>query len=343
MIDLTDYYTASLSEDSIGKPGASRSPLPKGVQVFAEAAFDVRGLIQLAGKGMVGETGIAYPRAVKGIKVNGNGRKLHFLHGTARRAEEGEKIGEYVLHYANGQTTIIPIVYQRHVRDWWFQQGDPIPTDADIAWTGENEASRKLGYKVQLYRYSANNPFPNEEIETIDFVSAMTESAPFLVALTIEPNEHVYEGFSMARINKFCPVEPRSLQAGPDLVDLSQHYTSSPDDNWFCHAGHDLRDLPKGVQVFGGVTFDVRGLIQLAASRTLEITGVVFPEAVTGISVKRIDTFVGIEHGDMVKQHTMCWTKRLISVNTTCSSAVRGWNMNSLLTTESSMPDVPAY
>jgi hypothetical protein len=287
LIDLTDYYTASLDEDWLGKPGASLAPLPKGVQVFAEAAFDVRGLVQLAGKGAIEETRIDFPQAVRGIKINYQGRKLHFLHGTAWSAEQDAKIGEYVLHYANGQTEHIPIVYQRQVRDWWIQESDPIPTDADIAWTGENQASHKLGYNVQIYRYTVNNPFPNEEIKTIDFASAMTESAPFLIALTIEPNEPTYEGFSMARIDDFCPIEPRTLQASPDLVDLTDHYTSSLDDNWFCHAGHDLRDVPRGVQVFGGVAFDARGLIQLAASKSLEVTGVVFPEAVKGIKVNR--------------------------------------------------------
>ncbi|MBN1412549.1 MAG: hypothetical protein JW969_17000 [Spirochaetales bacterium] len=283
LIDLTDYYTASLDEDWLG----DLAPLPKGVRVFAEAAFDVRGLIQLAGKVKIEKTGIDFPQAVRGIKINYKGQRLHFLHGTTGSVKEDTCIGEYVLHYANGRTGTIPIVYQRQVSDWRIQQGDPVPTDADIAWTGVDEASDKPGCNAQLYRYTANNPFPDEEIKTIDFISRMTESAPFLIAITIEPAEHFYEGFSMARIDEFCPITPRSPQAGPELVDLSTHYTSSLEDNWFCHAGHDLRDVPRGVQVLGGVKFDVRGLVQLAASKSLEITGVVFPEAVKGIAVNR--------------------------------------------------------
>ena len=149
----------------------------------------MRGLIQWAGKGAIAETGIDFPRAVQGIKINYTGRKLYFLHGTAWIAVEDTKIGEHVLHYTNGQTKSISIVYQRHVRDWWIHAGDPLPTDADIAWTGENEASHKLGYNIQLYRYTANNLLPNEEIQTIDFISAMTKSAPFLIGITVEPNE----------------------------------------------------------------------------------------------------------------------------------------------------------
>lgn len=285
LVDLADYYTASLDDDWLMKPGANLAALPKGVQAFAEAAFDVRGLIQLAGKGAIEETGIEFPKAVKGIKINYKGRKLHFLHGASWSAEEDAKIGEYVLHYADDRTKSIPIVYQRQVRDWWVQKGDPIPTDADIAWTGENEASHKLGYRVQLYKYTVNNPLLDVEIKTIDFVSEMTGSAPFLIAMTIEPNETVYEGFF--KVGIYNPIVARSPQATPDLVDLSDYYNVSLDDDWFHHAGHDLQDVPKGVQALGGVAFDVRGMIVLGGAQSLEITGVVFPEAVKGIKVDR--------------------------------------------------------
>ena len=265
--------------------GPTSPTLPKGVQAFAKAAFDVRGLIQLAGKGPIEKTGIAFPQSVKGIKIDRKGRKLHFLHGTAWKAEEDAKIGEYVLHYANGQTKSIPILYQRHAKDWWVQESDPLLTDADIAWTGENEASHKLDRKIQVYRYSVNNPLPSEEIKTIDFVSAMTTSAPFLIGITVEPIKPSYEGFKMVTIDN--PIVPRSPKAGPELVDLSNHYNASLDDDWFQHPGHDFQDVPKGVQVLGGVSFDVRGMIQLAGTKSLDVTGVVFPEAVKGIKVNR--------------------------------------------------------
>lgn len=285
MIDLSEYYNVSLDDDWFGKPGANLASLPKGVQAFAEAAFDVRGLIQIAGKAANAESGVDFPQAIKGIKINRTGPKLHFLHGTAWSVEENTKIGEYVLHYANGTSKTIPILYQRHAKDWWIKDGDPVLTDADIAWTGENEAARKLGYNIQLYKYTANNPLPDEEIAALDFVSAMTESGPFLVALTIEPLEPVYEGFKPVTIDN--AIIARSPEAGPNLVDLSDYYNASLDDDWFQHPGHDLQDVPKGVQKLGDVSFDLRGLIQVAASKTLDVTGVVFPEAVKGIPVNR--------------------------------------------------------
>lgn len=282
LIDLTDYYTVALDEDWPGKPEINFSFLPNGVQVFAKTAFDVRGIIRLAGKNVDGNL----PQAVK-TNVNHKGRKLHFLQGTDGCVKEDVKIGEYILHYASGQSRNIPILYQRQVKHAWDHNDKALPTDADIAFTGEMLDTLASDRRIRIYKYTANNPFPAEEIESIDFFSAMTESAPFLIALTIEPNKPVYEGFSMARIDEFCPIAQRSLQATPDMIDLSEYYTSSLDDNWFCHAGHDLRDLPKGVQVLGDITFDVRGLVQLASSKSIDVTGVVFPEAVNHIDIKR--------------------------------------------------------
>ncbi|MDZ7724401.1 MAG: hypothetical protein U5R06_16750 [candidate division KSB1 bacterium] len=283
LIDLTDYYTSALDEDWLGKPKRNLSFLPKGVQVFAKAAFDVRGILQLAGKSTDGN----FSQSGEKIKINRKGRRLHFLHGAVGQADKNVKIGEYILHYTAGQTLHIPILYQRQIMHTWIKNDESLPTDADIAFTSETVDALASDSRVRVYKYTANNPFPGEEIESIDFVSTMTEAAPFLIALTIEPNEPVYEGFSMARIDDFCPIAPRSPEATPDMIDLSEHYTSSLDDNWFCHAGHDLRDLPQGVQMLGNTSFDIRGLVQLASSKSIDVTGVVFPEFVNNIKVDR--------------------------------------------------------
>jgi len=285
LIDLSAYYTSALDDDWLGKPGANLAQLPTGVQAFAGAAFDVRGLIQVAGKGALAKTGRALPPAVEGIEIGRKGRRLHFLHGTAWGAEEGTTIGEYVLHYASGETRRLPIIYQRNAKDWWIEQGDAQLPDADAAWTGDCDAAGGSGYQVEIQRYSANNPFPDDEITTLDFVSAMTHSSPFLIAVTVEPNQPIYEGFKPVTIDN--AIVARSPEAGPDLVDLSRFYDASLDDDWFQHPGHDLQDVPKGVQELGGVRFDVRGLIQLAGAQSLQVTGVVFPEAVRGIPVNR--------------------------------------------------------
>ena len=317
LLDLTGYYTASLDDDWLLKKGANLKSLPKGVQAlpkypthksypegihglakgvsYTKAVFDVRGLIQLAGKQANKETGIDFPKAVKGIKVNFKGTKIHFLQGTGWDVDVDTKIGEYIINYEDGQSRSIPIVYDRSVKDWWIKKGDPIPTDADIAWIGANEAAKKQGFDIQLYRYTVNNPLPDLEIKTIDFVSEFTDSSPFLLAITVEPSETVYEYFDSLSV--YNDIIPRGDEATPDQIDLSDYYNASPDDDWHQHAGHDLHDLPRGLQVFGGVTFDVRGIIQLASgTESLRKTGLALPEEIKGIKVNRKGRSVSFLH-----------------------------------------------
>ncbi|OGO06838.1 MAG: hypothetical protein A2Y73_03320 [Chloroflexi bacterium RBG_13_56_8] len=188
LVDLSKYYTASLDDDWLVSRGANLVPLPKGIQSFASTDFDVRGLIQLAGLNLLREAseGDYYPERVDGISVHLRGRRIQFLHATSWKADEGQEIGEYVVHYANGQTRHIPIRFMESLKDWWAHEGENDPTDAEIAWTDRNEAARRTGGTNMLFKYTWENPLPDVEINTIDYLSHMTTASPFLVAITIE-------------------------------------------------------------------------------------------------------------------------------------------------------------
>jgi len=43
------------------------------------------------------------------------------------------------------------------------------------------------GATLRLYLTSYENPHPDKEVVSVDYVSAMAMAAPFLVAMTIEP------------------------------------------------------------------------------------------------------------------------------------------------------------
>lgn len=266
LTDLTSYYTSSLK-------GGSLDPLPRGVHAFSRAAFDVRGMIQLAGK-----KPSTHPDAIAGIAIHRKGGKFHFLHGAAGRAAEDTVVGSYVLHYANGETKSLPLVYGRNIGDSFSANSGSVLTDADTAWT--NDA-------VQVFKYTVNNPLPGVEIETMDFVSNNTQAAPFLIAMTVEPiqAERTYEWFDSIRA--WNPIAPRDPSASPDQVDLTNYYGTSLNDDWFNHPGHDLHDVPQGLKPFGGVVFDVRGLIVLAGAKSLAVSGLALPEAVLGIPIGR--------------------------------------------------------
>jgi hypothetical protein len=136
---------------------------------------------------MLEVTGTVYPEAVTGIQVNHKGAQLHFLNACFWATEPGTKLGDYVIHYADGQTRTAPIVYGRTIMDWWMHPGGDAPTEAQVVWQGSDPATRSMGMVTQLSDYVWDNPLPDVEISSVDLVSDLAESGPFLVALTVTP------------------------------------------------------------------------------------------------------------------------------------------------------------
>ncbi len=87
-----------------------------------------------------------------------------------------------------------------------------------------------------------------------------------------------------------APGESAALAPAVHCLDLSPHFNDSLDDGWQHQLmpGNNLGTLPRGRQVFGGVAFDVHGIIQLASPQLRRYsTRVQFPEQVRGIQVGR--------------------------------------------------------
>ena len=183
-IDLSTYYNASLFEGwHGGDTNNNLSILPPGLLCFDDRFFDVRGLIQLSGIPLLAQ-GKKYPELVHGIKIGQRCRRLNFLQGSAWKANDGRLLGRYLVHYADGQQKDIPIIYGMDVRDW--NAGNDRTESvkkASVVWKGTNPAN----FPVRLFLSTWNNPLPGIEIGTIDFVSTVADSAPFLVAITAEP------------------------------------------------------------------------------------------------------------------------------------------------------------
>ncbi len=186
LVDLTAHYNTALDDDVHDKPGNNLAAVPKGIQRLAYTLFDIRGLIQLAGCRSAEITHVLYPESVTSIAVHARGRQVHFLQGAAWNAEEGTRIGEYCIHYADGRMEIAPIIYLKNVVDWWVRPGDKPPTEAQVAWSGNNPRTQGLKFSILLCKYTWANPRSDAEIATVNFVSAIVDSAPFLLAITVE-------------------------------------------------------------------------------------------------------------------------------------------------------------
>jgi hypothetical protein len=183
-LDLTGHYNARLTVSwHPGTPGNDLSTLPNGRARLGEVHYDLRGVIQLKGTRLLSP----FPERVTGIPIGQEGRRIHFLHATAFGVPPGTPVGHYLVHFADGAEEEIPIVYGRDVEDWWFEP-DVAGTGAscEVAWTGENAAARLRARGIRLFHTRWDNPRGEVRMETLDFVSALTESGPFLIGVTIE-------------------------------------------------------------------------------------------------------------------------------------------------------------
>jgi hypothetical protein len=162
--------------------------LPTGRQEFGGVVFDVQGLIQLQGQCWV-KRGYILPERVDGIPVHRAAGRVHILHANSGFGDPlGTTVASLVLHYTDGAQATLDIRHRENVLDFWTWGHVTNPTDTNtvVTWSGESPATTRRGFGVRLCRTTFLNPQPGKALETIDYVSAMAGSAPFLVALTVE-------------------------------------------------------------------------------------------------------------------------------------------------------------
>ncbi|MHC1775230.1 MAG: hypothetical protein AB9834_07400 [Lentimicrobium sp.] len=183
LLDLTNYYNAALTDNLHHKPGNTLSDLPSGIREFGKIMFDVRGVIQLAGKRSEEITTLLYPESIREIPVSLKGSAIHFLHASAWNIDaEKIEIGGYFIHYSDGQSVSLPLVYRENIWDWW---GNSSETDQVSAWRGRNERTTSVGQHIRLFQLSWANPFPEKEIQSIGLVSNCKGPGPMVVAISV--------------------------------------------------------------------------------------------------------------------------------------------------------------
>ena len=200
-IDLKPYVNAALTDSPASPAGNydnNLASLPPGVNVYGGVPFDVEGLVQLSGKSLISFFNKNFPVEVDGIAIHQRFKKIHLLHAGdwVDTAEFGTIVAKLVLHYQDGSQRPIDIVAGRDVFEFWsplFTTGaDPkysrMSPDTERAWTGSNRFLEALwpDESLSLYKSTFTNPQPDLTVSTVDYVSTMTATAPFMVGLTVE-------------------------------------------------------------------------------------------------------------------------------------------------------------
>src|SRR5579883_4975 len=174
-VNLKEYANVKLGENlhSDAYPNNNLKALPTGKQKLGDVTFEIgAGILQLGSSQVQGK-----PTKIEGIKVGKPVKMLHFLHGTGFGTDEGTVIGKYVIRYDDKTTAEVEVVYGRDVVDWWAYPDQKAPTQAKVAWEGENEAAAGFNAKIKLYLMSWENPSPAKGVVSIDFLAPDPEQA----------------------------------------------------------------------------------------------------------------------------------------------------------------------
>jgi hypothetical protein len=183
LVDLSQFYNAAFAQT--WHPGVENNTLemlPPGLLQLGGTFFDVRGIVQLSGKRLQNAGG-RFPQQITGIKVGQFCHQLHFLQGAGWAAKDGTRIASYVIHFADGNEDTIPVIYGEDVRDW--NAGGDLSnklTRGRIVWRAVNDAH----FSVRLFKTTWINPSEGSEVASIDYISGMSDAAPFLIAITAQ-------------------------------------------------------------------------------------------------------------------------------------------------------------
>ena len=246
---LTNQKLAAPFGDGIsGNTLASISP---GEHRFLVIPFQIgEGLLQ------VGSTKLQdKPAKIAGIRVDRKLSSLHFLQAVNWVYEKDSPVGSYTIHYADGSSATIPIVYGKDTTTWWKYPNHKTPSAAKVAWKGTNPAASRFGATLWLVMSTWKNPKPDTRVTSIDFASTMdTQCAPFCVAITAEQSAEQTQ----------APAELTKLWGTP--VDPDGDCTFKMDDNARLHI-----KIPGKPHI---LTAEVNGVKENSAPRVLrEIEG----------------------------------------------------------------------
>ena len=162
-------------------------------------SFDVRGLIQLDSGAYEGENVSRsdrgktfgqlakkeFPNRVNGIRVDQMTPLIHFVMAcrTSRGTNSGP-VASIAVHYEDGTQSTIDLIYRDTIGD--FDNGPGLEINLDqVATRNRNPRLGDLQDRI-TWHLAWKNPEPNRKVSHLDFVSSKKNTAPFLIAVTVE-------------------------------------------------------------------------------------------------------------------------------------------------------------
>lgn len=190
-VDLSPYANRGLRDDKaagiVGWTNQGENDmraLPTGRRDFAGIPFFIASPKAAIVLRSSNANNLDLPTEVRGIKIGRRADELFFLHTAAWPSPKPFK---YLVHYEDGTSVEVPVVYGQQVIDWWDDPSRFAEAMARyglfVAWQGENPMRKG----IILPGYEWTNPHPEKVIRDVDF-TLVPESGlgavPVLAAIT---------------------------------------------------------------------------------------------------------------------------------------------------------------
>jgi hypothetical protein len=169
ILDICNYFNILLHDLPRSSDTNNLASLPKGVQKFGGIEFSIAGALHLTR----GSRNLPFPRELHDIAVNQRCSQIHVLHGFVTSESPVENVAQLAVHYGDPHDVPSGTV--------------PLPCEGSpVAWQTTVRVKGLKDRSLVVYRSTWDNPQPAKTVATLSFVSAMTEAAPFLLAITLE-------------------------------------------------------------------------------------------------------------------------------------------------------------
>ena len=186
-ISLKPYANAKIVDTQwwTGNPGASDLEelleiAQDGYEFEGPGGEPVQFKVEDANLRIHGTNAAANPKQIEGIKIEMKGKFVYFLHMTGWQAE-GAPSYKFVMNYDDGRNEELLMESHFNSDDWCHIPAVLEDENSEQIWT---EPGVTCG-TVSVIATKWENPHPNKQIKTIDFVSLETAAVPGLFAITL--------------------------------------------------------------------------------------------------------------------------------------------------------------
>jgi hypothetical protein len=168
ILDICEHFNIPLHELRGNYNRDNLASLPQGLQEFGGVNFSISGVLHLTR----GSRNLPFPREVQGIVVNQHCARMHVLHGFVASEPVSLEAASLSIHYGAPPRQPASI---------------PLPgSQSKVVWHTILQARGVRDRELVVHRTTWDNPDTANLIASVGFVSAMTEAAPFLLAITLE-------------------------------------------------------------------------------------------------------------------------------------------------------------